>query len=164
MTPGANLHDVEALQSLHAALARFGVQAQGALDTAAGELRRAYDFLDRKDAYWKQEVVRRQEDFNRAKADLSRQRWLHDGERVGSSEAEIAVHRARERLREAEDKVQAVRRWRRLLPEAAGEYEGKARRLAGTLEADLRVGLALLESRAAALAAYLEQKAPIGGR
>ncbi len=164
MNHQAKIHDVDSLRELHEALAKFGVRAREALDVAGAELRRAADFLERQQAYWQHEVIRRREDLLRAKADLSRQRWLHDGERVGTSEKELAVHRARERLREAEEKGEAVRRWQRTLPQVAAEYEGPARRLAGMLEADLRAGLALLETRSAALEAYLALAPPEGGK
>jgi hypothetical protein len=155
MNHSAKIHDVDTLMVLHAALAKFGVQAQAALDTAQAEIRRAEMFLDRQQAYWQQEMVRRQEELNRAKSDLSRHRWIHDGERVGGSEKEMAVHQARERVREAESKCEAVRRWQRQLPQAVADFDGPARRLAGMLEADLRASLALLESRTAALEAYM---------
>jgi hypothetical protein len=160
MNHSAKIHDIDALKELHAALAKFGVQAQSALDTANAEVRRAGSFLERQQACWQQEIVRRQEELNRAKADLSRQRWVHDGERVGTSEKEMLVHRARERLRDAEAKVEAVRRWKRQLPQAVADYEGPGRRLAGMLEADLRATLALLESRFAALEAYVAVAPP----
>jgi hypothetical protein len=162
MNHGAKVHDVDLLKDLHAAMAKFGVQAQAALDTANAEVRRSEDFLERQQAYWQQEVIRRQEELNRAKADLSRHRWVHDGERVGGSELEMLVHRARNRLREADEKVEIVRRWKRQLPQAVGDFKGPASRLAGMLEADLRATLALLESRSAALEAYLAIAAPEG--
>jgi hypothetical protein len=155
MNPSAKIHDVDSLRALHAALAKFGVQAQAALDSANTELRRAADFLERQLAYWQHEVQRRQEELNRAKADLSRHRWIHDGERVGGSEKEMLVQRARERLREADAKVEAVRRWQRQLPQITAEFNGPGRRLAGMLEADLRGSLALLEARSDALEAYI---------
>jgi chromosome segregation ATPase len=164
MNHGAKLTDVDLLRELHAALAKFGVQAQTALDNANAEVRRASEFLERQRAYWQQEVNRRQEELNRAKADLSRHRWIHDGERVGGSEKELLVHRARQRVREAEEKVEAVRRWRRQLPQAIADYEGPGRRLAGMLEADLRGMLAKLEERSAALDAYLALLPPEGAQ
>jgi chromosome segregation ATPase len=162
MNHSAKIQNVDSLRELHAALAKFGVQAQSALDSANAELRRASDFLERQAGHWQQEVVRRQEELNRAKADLSRQRWIHDGERVGSSEKEMMVQRARERLREAEEKVETVRRWKRQLPQASADFVGPGRRLAGMLEADLRATLALLDTRAAALEAYLALLPPEG--
>jgi hypothetical protein len=163
MNQGARVHDVDALRELHAALAKFGVRARAALDSADGEVRRAGDFLERQRAYWQQEAVRRHEELNRARADLSRHRYVHNGERVGGSEKELAVRRAQERVREAEDKGDAVRRWQRLLPQAVANFEGAGRKLAGTLEADLRASLALLEARAAALDAYLALAPPPEG-
>jgi chromosome segregation ATPase len=160
MNHTAKIHDVDSLRALHAALAKFGVQAQSALDSANAELRRAADFLERQQAYWQHEVQRRQEELNRAKADLSRHRWIHDGQRVGASEKEMLVHRARERLREAEEKVEAVRRWQRQLPQAVADFDGPGRRLAGMLEADLRGMLALLEARSDALEAYIALPPP----
>ena len=129
MTPGAQVESVDALRALHAALARFGVQARGALDAAAQEVRHTLDALDERLAFWQQETARRQEDVNRARADLSRVRWMHDGERVGGSEQEINLLRARQRLREAEEKSATVRRCQRLLPDAVREYEGPAHRV-----------------------------------
>jgi hypothetical protein len=162
MNHSAKIHDVDLLRDLHAALAKFGVQAQGAIDNANAEIRRALNFLERQQAHWQHEVVRRQEELLRAKADLSRNRWIHDGERVGGSELELLVHRARERLREAEEKGEAVRRWQRQLPQAVGDFNGPSRRLAGMLEADLRASLSLLEQRSAALEAYLALPVPQG--
>jgi hypothetical protein len=162
MFHSAKIQDVDSLRELHAALAKFGVQAQSALDSANSEIRRALSFLERQQAFWRQEVIRRQEELNRARADLSRHRWIHDGERVGGSEKEMLVHRARELLREAEAKVEMVRRWQRLLPQAIADFEGPGRRLAGMLEADLRGSLAWLESRSAALESYLALHPPEG--
>ena len=160
MNHGAKLQNVDSLKELHAALAKFGVQAQTALDMANAEVRRALDFLDRQQAFWQHEVVRRQEELNRAKADLSRHRWIHDGERVGGSELEMLVQRARTRLREADEKVETVRRWKRNFPQMLRDFEGPGSRLAGMLEADLRATLSLLETRSAALEAYLALAAP----
>jgi hypothetical protein len=160
MNHSAKILNVDSLMTLHAALAKFGVQAQTALDDVNSEIRRAVAFLERQQAFWQQEVVRRQEELNRAQEDLSRHRWIHDGERVGGSEKELAVHKARQRKREAEVKVDLVRRWHRELPQAVADFNAPGRRLAGMLDADLRASLALLESRVAALEAYLALTAP----
>jgi hypothetical protein len=160
MNHSAKIQNVDSLMALHAALAKFGVQAQNALDNANSEIRHATAFLERQQAFWQHEVIRRQEELNRAQEDLSRHRWIHNGERVGGSEKELAVHKARDRKREAEAKVDAVRRWHRELPQAVADFNGPGRRLAGMLEADLRATLALLESRTAALEAYLALAAP----
>jgi chromosome segregation ATPase len=160
MTHGAQVHEIARLRDLYEALAKFGNQARGALDSAEQEIRHAFDWIDRQLAHWQAEALRRQEEVSRARADLSRVRWVHDGQRVGGSEQEIALMRARQRLREAEEKVEAVKRWKRFLPDPVRDFQGPARRLAGRLEADLRQGLAGLQARAAALEKYAAAAPP----
>ena len=71
-----------------------------------------------------------------------------------------ALAKAKARLREAEDKVAVVRRWKRELPLAVNEYEGPARRLGGFLDGDLLAALAVLSEKVDALQAYLALSAP----
>jgi hypothetical protein len=158
MGPSARVGSIEKLQALHAALARFGVEAQAALDAGRSEIRRALDGLHAALKHWQVEVQRRQEDVNRARADLSHAQALRRGEgtRAGTVEQEIALQKARLRLQEAEEKVQLTRRWLRVLPDALAEVETPSRQLAGMLEADLRQALALLDGKIAALVAYAE--------
>jgi chromosome segregation ATPase len=160
MTHGAQVHEIARLRELYEALAKFGYQAQGALDAAAQEIQHAFDWLDRQLALWQRQVLKCQEDVGRARADLSRVRMLHDGQRVGGSDQEIALMRARQRLREAEEKVETVKKWKRFLPDAVREFEGPSRRLAGRLQADLRQGLALLQAKSGALEKYAATAPP----
>jgi chromosome segregation ATPase len=160
MTESAQVHSTEKLQDLHEALARFGVQACAALETAQIEIRRTLDSLEDQLRYWQGEIHSRQEEVNRVRADLSYHRSLHHGEHVGGTDLEHQLRKAQARLREAEDRVQAVRRWQRNLPEFIHDYEAPARQLAGFVESNLLQGLALLEDKIAALAAYLALAAP----
>ena len=57
------------------------------------------------------------------------------------SEKEIALRKAQFRFKEAEDKVAAVRRWKRTLPQALNEYVLPPRRLAGFLDGDVQNAL-----------------------
>src|SRR4051812_7152130 len=133
MNPTAQVHGIEKLATFKDALARFGVEAQEALDTAAVAIRRTLDELHDRLKFWQAEVYRRQEDVNRARADLAHSRALHEGRHTGTTEQEITLLKAQQRLREAEAKVEAVRRWLRRLPDAIAEYQGVARHLAGML-------------------------------
>jgi chromosome segregation ATPase len=159
MSQSARVNSLDALKALHAALSRFGPEGQEALGAAEIEIRRTFDFLEEQLKAWRQQVEKRQEDVNRARADLAHARALRQGERSGYVEQEIALNKARKRLREAEEKVVAVKRWLLHLPQAVGEYEGPARRLAGLLDADLKQGLALLDNKIAALEAYMAVQA-----
>jgi len=166
MSQSARVESTQALEAFKDALAKFGVVAQGALGSAATEIERTLDWLHGQAKFWRVEVDRRREEVGRARAELTARRWSTDkGGSRGATEQELAYEAARRRLAEAEAKVEAVRRWQRLLPEAIKEYEGPARQLAGMIESDLRHSLALLDSKLAALEAYATLTSePSGGR
>ena len=155
MSQSAQVNSLDALKALHAALARYGPEALEALGAAEMEIRRAFDYLQNQLKHWQRQVEKRHEDVNRARADLAHARALRKGERSGYVEQEIALRKAQNRLREAEEKVAAVKRWLVHLPQAVNEYEGPARRLGGWLDADLKQGLAILNTKIDILEAYM---------
>jgi hypothetical protein len=156
MSESAHVSSVEAVKAFREALCAFGVDAQGALGAAALEIRRTLDGLQARLKYWQQQVRESEEEVVRAKAALAQRRWGHsEGRGPGTTEAEIALRRAQLRLREAQEKVETVRRWQLQLPQAIHEYDGPARQLTGWLEADLQHVLALLGRRIEALEGYL---------
>ena len=65
-------------------------------------------------------------------------------------------------IADAEEKIQATRRWLRQLPEALKPYQGVARQLGGTIESDLKQAIALLGQKVAALEEYAALTAPAG--
>ncbi len=155
MSQSARVQSLDALKALHASLARYGPEALEALGAAQMEIRRTIENLNDQLKHWKRQVEKRQEDVNRARADLSHARALRQGERSGYVEQEIALKKAQNRLREAEEKVVVAKRWLMLLPQAINEYDGPARRLAGFLDANLKQGLAVLNKKIDILEAYL---------
>jgi hypothetical protein len=157
----SRVYEVGLLKSLHAALARFGVDAQTALGAAALAIGRASDALEDRRKHWLQQTYRRQEEVSRARADLVHARALHKGQSVGCVEQELALRKARLSLEQAEGKLAAVRRWQLALPEAVKDFEALARGLSGRLDADLRQSLALLEGKIASLEAYLALAPPV---
>src|SRR5204863_6863978 len=78
MTQSARVESVAALEALRTALAKFAVAAQGALGSAASEIRRVLDELDAQLVHWEAQVNRWQEEVGRAKAALAQRRWGHD--------------------------------------------------------------------------------------
>jgi chromosome segregation ATPase len=168
MSQSAQVQSLDALKALHAALARYGPEALGALGAAEMEIRRAFDSLHNQLKHWQRQVEKRHEDVGRARGDLAHARALRQGERSGYVEQEIALRKAQNRLREAEEKVATVKRWLLHLPQAITEYEGPARRLAGFLDANLKQALALLNNKIDILEAYMavqtaEPPTPPGG-
>jgi len=159
MSQSARVTSLDAVKALHSALVRYGPEAQEALGAAAIDIRRVFDFLHDQLKHWQRQVDKRQEEVNRARADLAHARALKKGERSGTVEQEIALRKAQNRLREAEEKFAVTKRWLLHLPQAVNEYEGPARRLGGLLDADLKQGLAVLENKIAILEAYMAVQA-----
>jgi len=161
MSQSAHVHSIDAVKAFREALCRFGVDAQAALASADHEVRRTFDGLQARLEYWQRRVRECQEEVTRAKTALIQRRWGHDhGKGPVTTEAELALRHAQERLREAEAKIETVRRWQRLLPREVHEYQGPARQLAGWLEANLRHSTAILGTRIAALEAYAALASP----
>ncbi len=163
MTSSARVESVEALERLYNALAKFGPEGQEALATAQTEARRGLQMVKDRLAFWQREVQRLQEEVNRARADLAHRRAMTDGRRTGAVEQEIALAKAHQRLRDAEEKVVVCRRWMIHLPDAIEEFQGPARQLGGILDADLKVSLAKLRDKIAVLEAYAALSTPTGG-
>jgi multidrug resistance efflux pump len=161
MSESAHVTSLDALRELREKLIAFGVDAQEALAAAEQEIRRTEEWLQQQLKHWLRVVRELQEEVARAKAALVQRRWGHtEGRGPGTTEQEIAVKKAQERLREAEAKVETVRRWIHQLPREVNEYQGPARRLAGFVEADLRNAAVLLEKKIVSLEAYAALTAP----
>lgn len=161
MTDGAKIYSVEQLETFRELLASFALKAQAALGVAGAETRRALEEVDQQLKFWLREVDKRTTILKQAKDELRLKRSFNkDGGNTGCAELEIAVIKAERRLREAEEKVETVRRWKRTLPREIQEYDMQARRLAGFLDGDLRRALVLLDGRVASLKAYMAVAAP----
>jgi hypothetical protein len=161
MSGAARVTSIDALKDFRTALCEFGVEAQEALAGADADIRRAEEWLRAQMEYWRRQARDRGEGLARAKAALVQREWgSQEGRGAGTTEAEIEVRRAKRRLEDADEKIEAVRRWQQLLPRAINEYEGPARQLSGFLEADLKQGLAILDRMATALEAYVALSAP----
>jgi chromosome segregation ATPase len=157
MSSSARVFSLDALVDLKAALCIFTAEAREALSAVEMEIRRNQVWLDGQLKYW-QDMVRQCEDqVFQARQELTRRKMMRIGDRPpDTSEQEEALQLAQARLAHAEEKVEKTRRWLRLLPEAIIEYEGPARQLSGILEADMPKADALLESKIAALEAYVQ--------
>ena len=160
MAPAARVLSTESLGAYHAALARFAAQATNALCAAELTVRRAMEGLEERLRRWTREAHVRQEEVARARAALSMARVGKEGSRAGLAELELTVKRCQRRLREAEDKLVAVRRWQRAIPEALRDYEGPVHSLASFLDGDARAALVYLERKLALLDAYAADAPP----
>ena len=159
MADTAKVKSVDALREFREALLVFIDDARNALTSVEMENRRISEWVNQTQKfYWINEVKRRREKMNEIRGELHRKKLSGGGE----TEAKEAVRIANARLREAEEKVEIVRKAGPFLQHAIDEYLGPARPLGDMLTGDLEKALAMLQRMADALDAYLSTQLPAG--
>ena len=160
MRQSARVLSTDALRDFRSALAKYSAKARESLREALMDVRHTLDWLEVQLASWQREVERTHEEVLRCRNELALARSAPQNWRTAVTEREIDLRRAQGRLREAEDKLAHVRRWRRSLPQALNDYELPMRRLGGFLDGDVQHALAVLDAATAALDAYVALHAP----
>jgi hypothetical protein len=157
----AQVYSLERLLDFQAALATFAHQAKEALSSSDMEIRRTVNWLEEQLKSWHAEVRRAEEDVFKAKQELARRRMMRIGDRpVDTTEQEIALAKAQQRLNYALEKRDACRRWLRDLPEAINEYRGHAVNYQSVLECEVPRMAAFLDRKMDLLEAYAQVAAP----
>jgi hypothetical protein len=163
MSQAARVTSIDAIEEFKAAWCRFGTEAGNALANLDLQIRRAFDWLDEQTNFWKQEIRRREELVVRAKGELlQRQSSNRHGLAPGTTDQEVALDKARERLHEAQRKLANCKHWHLTLPREVMECQGPARLLGGVLESEFKTALGVLVQKILALEAYLTLTAPSG--
>jgi hypothetical protein len=162
MSSSAKVKSIAALDEFRQAFAEAGEEADRALSAVDMEIRRVIDWLEREQAaYWQQQLKIRREEVSQARTELARRRLQGiTGDMPDCSEQQDALRTAKRRMEQAEEKIEAVRHWHRVVQQAVLEYQGKARQLASYLVTDLPRGLARLERMVQSLEAYVSLAAP----
>jgi hypothetical protein len=161
MNPPARVTSLDLLRDFRAALAAFKADGQDGLTAIALDVRRAFDWLADRRAFWVRTVRECQDEVTHAKAELARKQVFLPGERQPDTTQEVkALRLAQARLAHAEEQVERCRRWEPTLRRAADEYEGPARQLADLLEADVPKAVSLMDRLIAALEEYLAVAKP----
>ena len=159
----ARVLSTDALRDFHAALAKFRSKGRDSLRTVFMEIEQVLGWLEGQLKLWTREADKRHEDVLRCRAELALARSAPENWRTAVSEKEIALRKAQFRFKEAEDKVAAVRRWKRTLPQALNEHVLPPRRLAGFLDGDVQNALAVLDNKIEHLKAYMALETPSAG-
>lgn len=162
MKRAAQITDVEQLRPLKTAMVRFQHDSADALEMLRMQIQRAVEWLEHdRPAYWKEEVRRRWEKVNAARAELERAKMRKVADREPPCRDEkAALAKAKDRLQFAEIKQREVRTWCLKVQHEVSEYESRACHLTSTLEGDFPRALNTLERMITALEKYL---APVGG-
>jgi hypothetical protein len=168
MSSTANITSIDALTNFRAALLRFADDAEAALMTLDMEGRRPVAWVEVDRArYWPQQARKASDAVAEARLALERceLRVSGDDPRYCYDERK-ALEKAKRRLRLAEEKIQAVRRWRPKMHKEFEEFQVQIARFRRYLESNLPQAVAAMERMAAALNRYVQAggvgEAPMG--
>lgn len=156
MGSSARVISIDALRDFRASVVKFQEDASAALVAAEMDIHRMIDWLQSEQPrYWSQQMDRCREEIARAKTELSRKRLGN----VGDGHASLVVEKeslakAQRRMRYAEEKLEVVRKWSRLVERGVYEYQGTARPLSTRLETELPKAMAALDGMLTALEEY----------
>ncbi len=157
----AQVISIDTLKNLYDGMVLFREDAKNSLISVEMECRRASDFLNQQRLYWAEELKRRKEKYAMARSELHRKKLqAKPGGVVQDSDQKEAVRIATARVREAEEKIEIVKKWVGPLQHAIDEYHGKSRPLGDMLEGDVEKSLGLLERMIIALEAYVRLAPP----
>ncbi len=160
MRQSARVLSTDALRDFQAALAKYSAKARDALRAALMDVQHTLAWLETQLMLWTREAEKRNEEVNRCRSELAVARSAPEGWRSAVTEREIDLRKAQAKLREAEEKVTAIKRWRRMLPQQLNEFELPMRRLGSFLDGDVRHALAVLGAKVQALEEYMKLAAP----
>jgi hypothetical protein len=159
MPERAHVTSVEAIESFRASLILYVSKARPALEEVSGEVLRTKLWLENDQRmHWEGQVRRRAKILEQAQQALSSARMsrLHQG---GTAE-QMAVHKAKHALEEAEGKLKQLKYWNR-------EFDGRVEPLVKQLQKlhtflanDLLHAAAYLTQTVNTLAAYAEVAPP----
>jgi hypothetical protein len=157
MTGPAAVNSIDLLEEWHAALCVFRAEALEALASIALEIQRADFWLDERFRGWQHEARDAEELVVRYKAELANRSFPdHSGRIPDCSLQEDNLRKAKDRLENAREQIEIVRRWHTRMPKLVEEASsGPFRHLMNFLEGDLPRALALLRERIRSLDAYV---------
>jgi exonuclease VII large subunit len=165
----ANVRSIDALKDFRNQLIAFRDSGSQVLAAVQVEIRRTLDWLSHDQAkYWQQEIRHREERVNEAKMELSRAMMSKNasGEPPPCTEQKVALAKAKQRLAEAEDKLDRVKHWVQVLQQEVEDFRGPSQTLASRLDAGLPKAVVWLDQAIASLEAYVgmapvEEAAPV---
>ena len=159
MAERAQVSSIDALEAFRSHLIVYVSKARPALEEVSADVLRTRSWLEtEKRTYWENQVRRRRKELEAAQEALFSARLSNL--RKESAAEQMAFHRARHALDEAEEKLRAIKKWTR-------EFEGRVQpllkqteKLHTLLSNDMSQAVAFLTEALNILAAYAEIKPP----
>jgi hypothetical protein len=163
MGRAARVTSIGVLDTTAVAIERFRAEAAAVLDELQIQTQRALEWIrhDRKD-YWAEQQRRSWEGLSAARLQLQQAQVSRRiaGREPACIDEKRALERAKRRLETAEQKVQAVRKWTRVIERAVDEFQQSRTQLATWLDTDLVQAVAALNRMSASLESYTSLEAP----
>lgn len=163
----ANITSIEAVRVLRTGLTQFSKEVADALVALELEGRRPLDWIEHdRTRYWPAEVQKASNEVSEARLTLQKCELTIDGDETKYCYDERKLlEKAKRRLRLAEEKVQAVKRWRMRIRKEVEEFQVQIAKLRGYLDSDLVRAIGTLSRMAEALDKYTQQTSgATGGR
>jgi len=162
MSQGANVRSVDAIKCFKVALINYAEEARNALSSAEMEIRQVRNWLERDQlTYWQSQVKRNQEKLAMARTELNRRRLSQaNSDAISDSEQKEAVREGQRRLREAEEKIELIKRWIPVLEHAVSEYHSQSQPLGDRLSGRFVATVNVLDRMINTLDAYLAMSPP----
>ncbi|MCO6456809.1 MAG: hypothetical protein J5I93_16035 [Pirellulaceae bacterium] len=162
MNSSARVSSIEALRGFQVAMEAFDHDARSAMTALQLELRRVLDWIEHdRPRYWPEALRRAYDRVAQARNDLERcQMRAGDDNARSCYDEKKALERAKLRVRTCEEKLQALKFWRRQVRHDVEEFSGQLTKLESHLDLDWARALAALQRMATALERYAEVRQP----
>lgn len=153
----AQVTSIDALREFKLALTEFTEIAGVALAEAHADVQRTVWWIENDQlAYWKNALRKRTAQLAQAKSELFRAQLQESDGRASDTLERRAAERAKQRLDEAERKIQNIKRWRPQLERELVLFKGHCQQLSNALAADLPKAVSRLEKMTKALEKYVK--------
>ena len=157
----ANIDSPDVVKRFRSHFVKFAEECQRALDGAHADVNRVREWLAREQApYWKHELAKCEEQVEHARREYSRARLADTATRKNSCvDEKKALDRAIRRRTEAEEKLQAVKKWLPTIEREAAKALGPCASLKSLLRLLVPQALARLDQMLDSLDEYLRPTA-----
>lgn len=159
MSSQAQITSIEALEAFRADVVNFLAAIGPVIDEAGGEMVRMRFWLQNEQRdFWQNQLRRRQRKLEEAQAELFNARLsvFQDSTIL----PQMAVQKAQRAVREAEEKIAAIKKWERELDNLAEPHLKQLDQLRGFIATDMNKAVAVLDQIMRALEAYTNVHAP----
>jgi len=162
MAEQAQVTSVEAIESFRASLILFLSKVRPTLEEVSDEVMRLQFWLQNDQRrHWEGELRRRGRKLEEAKQEMFNTALSHLQEATALQH--MAVQRAERAVREAEDKLNTVKRWERALEDRTSPLVKQLEEFHGYLTIDMGKAVAQLVQIVKALEAYTRAGGPVEG-